>query len=91
MGTTILPMKDKKHHQFMIKLDECYKVVQQNSAKGISAVDIAKKIGVYRTTIYDRLNTLELTNKVESKHGLWYAKTGEQTLNRWKRKLKLNF
>ena len=64
----------------MIKLDECYKIVQQSSAKGISAVDIAQKLGVYRTTVYDRLNTLELMNKVESIHGLWYAKTGEQTI-----------
>jgi hypothetical protein len=72
-------MKDKKHHEFMIKLDECYKVVQQSS-NGISAVDIAKKLGVYRTTVYDRLNSIELMNKVESKHGLWYSKTGEQTI-----------
>jgi CHAD domain-containing protein len=73
-------MKDKKHHEFMIKLDECFKIVQQSGTKGISAVDIAKKIGIYRTTVYDRLNSLEVMNKVESKHGIWYAKTGEQSI-----------
>ena len=73
-------MSSKKYHESMIRLDKCYNIVQQSGAKGINAVDIAKKLGVYRTTVYDRLNSLELMNKIESSHGLWYAKTGEQTI-----------
>jgi len=54
--------------------------VQQSSTKGISAVEIAKKLGKHRTTVHGYLTTLEYMGKVESKHGLWYAKTGVQTI-----------
>jgi len=64
----------------MIKLDKCYKVVLQNSAKGISAVEVAKKLDIHKTTAYNYLNSLELMGKVENTHGIWRAKTGEQTI-----------
>jgi len=64
----------------MVKLDKCYKVVLQNSAKGISAVEVAGKLGKHRTTAYSYLNSLELMGKVENSHGMWRAKTGEQTI-----------
>ncbi|MDH5449020.1 MAG: helix-turn-helix domain-containing protein [Candidatus Bathyarchaeota archaeon] len=64
----------------MEKLDRCYKIVLQNSAKGISAVEVARKLAVHRTTAYGYLNSLELMGKVENEHGAWRAKTGEQTI-----------
>ena len=58
----------------MEKLEECYKVVQQSSSKGIRAVEVAEKLGVHRTTAHDYLNTLELMGRVYNQHGLWFAK-----------------
>jgi predicted transcriptional regulator len=73
-------MVNQKNHEYMKKLDKCYNVVLQNSAKGISAVEIARKLGVHRTTVHGYLNSLELMGKVYSEHGTWRAKTGEQTI-----------
>lgn len=73
-------MSSQKKHEFMGKLDKCYNVVLQSSAKGISAVDIAKRLSVHRTTVHSYLNTLELMGKVYSEHGLWYAKTEKQEI-----------
>jgi len=73
-------VSSQKYHEYMMKLDECYKVVLQSSAKGISAVEIAKKLGWHRATAHKYLNSLELMGKVESQHGIWRAKTGEQTI-----------
>jgi len=64
----------------MDNLERCYSIVQQSSAKGISAADLAKKIGKHRTTIHGYLNTLFYTGRVESRNGLWYAKTGQQII-----------
>jgi AcrR family transcriptional regulator len=72
-------MPNQKYHETMMKLDRCYSVVQQNSAKGISVDEIKRKLNIHRTTVYHYLNSLELMGKVESKGGVWYAKTGEQT------------
>jgi hypothetical protein len=71
----------------MEKLDKCYKIVLQSSAKGgIRAVEIAEKlsvhpekIGVHKTTVHGYLNSLEFMGKIENQHGIWRAKTGEQT------------
>jgi hypothetical protein len=64
----------------MENLEKCYNTVLQSSAKGITAVEISKKIGKHRTTVHSYLNTLELAGRVYSEHGTWYAKTGEQTI-----------
>jgi sugar-specific transcriptional regulator TrmB len=72
-------MPNEKDHETMKKLDKCYNVVLQSSTKGISAVEIAEKLNVHRTTAYDYLRSLDLMGKVENKGGTWYAKTGEQT------------
>ena len=64
----------------MNRLDKCYKVVLQSSTKGIRAVEIAEKLGIHRTMVHRHLNSLELMGKVESEHGIWRAKTGEQTI-----------
>ena len=73
-------MSNQKHHEYMKKLDKCYNVVLQSSTKGISAVEIAKKLSIHRTTVHGYLNSLELMGKVENEHGIWRAKTGEQTI-----------
>lgn len=52
----------------------------QSSTKGIRAVEIAEKLGIHRTMVHRHLNSLELMGKVESEHGIWRAKTGEQTI-----------
>jgi hypothetical protein len=69
-------MSDKRKREFMEKLESCYKVVQQSSAKGIgiSAVEVAEQLGVHRTTAHSYLNTLEFMGKVYSQKGLWFAK-----------------
>jgi hypothetical protein len=64
----------------MEKLDTCYKIVQQSGAKGLRTIEIARKLGVHRSTAYKHLNSLELMGKVENKHGIWYSKTEEQTI-----------
>ena len=73
-------MSSKKDRKLMDNLDKCFSLVQQNLAKGISAIDLAKKLGKHRTTIHNYLSSLELMGKVESQRGLWYPKTGEQTI-----------
>ena len=72
-------MLNQKNHEMMKKLGKCYDVVQQNSANGIRAVEVARKLNVDKTTAYRYLTSLNLMGKVETKGGLWYAKTGEQT------------
>ena len=65
----------------MDKLDRCYKLVQQSSAKGgIRATEIGRKMGVHRTTAHKYLISLEFMGKVYSDQGLWKTKTGEQTI-----------
>jgi len=65
----------------MDKLDKCYKLVEQSSAKGgIRATKIGHKMGVHRTTAHKYLISLEFMGKVYSDQGHWKAKTGEQTI-----------
>jgi len=73
-------MSNKKDHKFMKNLDRCYKAVLQSSSRGISAVEIAKQLGIHKTTVHSYLNTLEYMGKVENEHGTWHVKTGEQTI-----------
>jgi len=64
----------------MDKLDKCYRLVQQSGTKGMRAVEIRDKLGVHRATVHRYLTSLELMGKVESKHGVWFATTEEQTI-----------
>ena len=65
----------------MVNLDRCFSIVQQSSTKGgATAIEIAKKLNKHRTTVHRYLTSLELMGKIESQHGTWYAKTGEQTI-----------
>jgi len=65
----------------MKNLDKCYNVVLQSSAKGgISAVEIAEKLGLHRTSVHRYLNTLDYMGKVENDNGIWRAKAGKQTI-----------
>jgi len=74
-------MSSRKDRESMKILDKCYSIVQQSSAKGgISAIEIAEKLGKHRTTVHKYLNTLEYMGKVENQHGTWHAKAGEQTI-----------
>jgi AcrR family transcriptional regulator len=83
-------MSNRKDHENMLKLDNCYKVVLQNSAKGGTRVNaIAEELGVHRTTVYNYLNSLELMGKVESHQGLWKAKTTEPTIKPLEKKIEI--
>jgi biotin operon repressor len=73
-------MSNRKDHEFKENLERCYNIVQQSSTKGISAVEVAEKLGKHRTTVHGYLNTLEYMGRVESQHGTWRVKTGEQTI-----------
>lgn len=64
----------------MDNVEKCYNLIQQNSAKGISAVDIADTLGKHRTTVHSYLNSLYYTGRAESRNGLWYPKAGAQTI-----------
>ena len=70
----VATMSHKRKREFMERLDSCYSVVQQSCSKGISAREIAQKLGMHRTTAHSYLNTLEFMGKVYSEKGLWYAK-----------------
>jgi hypothetical protein len=73
-------MSTKKDHEAMDTLEQCFRLIQQSSAKGISAIEISKKLGKHRTTIHGYLTTLNYTGRVESRNGLWYPKAGQQTI-----------
>jgi len=63
----------------MEKLDRCYKLVQQSSAKGgIRATEIGNKMGVHRATANNYLKSLELMGKVYSDQGFWKATNEEE-------------
>ena len=64
--------------ELMEKLDSCYRVVQQSST-GISAIKIAEKLKIHRTTVHRYLNILELMGKVRSEKGLWFPVNAKQT------------
>ncbi len=52
--------------------------MRQSSTRGISAVEVAKKLGMHRTTVHGYLNTLEYRGRVENQHGTWRPTTEEQ-------------
>lgn len=64
-------MSSERKRQSMDNLDKCYKVIEQSST-GISAIDIAEKLKIHRTTVHGYLNSLELSGRVYSQKGLWY-------------------
>ena len=71
--------RTKKTVKAMKTYDKCYNLVRQSSTKGIKAVEIARKLNMDKSTIHRHLTSLELKGKVESKHGIWFAQTEEQT------------
>lgn len=71
-------MSSKKDHEFNDNLEKCFTIVLQSSAKGgVNAIDISKKLGWHKTTVYTYLNSLRYRGRVESEQGLWRAKSGE--------------
>jgi hypothetical protein len=74
----VVTMSAESHHERMEKLDNCYKFIRQ-SHQGIRAAELASKLEMNRTGVYDLLNRLEMADKVKSEHGLWKAtENGEQ-------------
>jgi biotin operon repressor len=71
-------MSTKKDHDFKENLEKCFTIVRQSSTRGISAVEVAEKLGMHRTTVHGYLNTLEYRGKVENQHGTWRATMEEQ-------------
>jgi hypothetical protein len=73
-------MSSQKDHEVMDNLEKCFSLVQQSSTKGISAIDLAKKLSKHRTTVHGYLNTLDYTGRVENRNGLWYPRAGAQSI-----------
>jgi len=46
----------------------------------MSAVEIAKRLGISRSTVHRDLATLLEMEKIESKNGIWFAKTVQQKI-----------
>ena len=85
-------MSNKKDHQNIDKMDSCYKLVQQSSDKGgIRAADIAVKLGIHKTTVYDQLNHLQFGGKIYSDQGLWKATTDEKTIKPLEKEIEIVF
>lgn len=61
------------HGKFMEKLNKTDKLLQQ-FPHGIRAADLAEKLGVHRTQVYDYLNSLRIREKARSEDGLWFPK-----------------
>ena len=72
-------MSNQKHHKSMDTMDKVCKIVRQSS-HGIKAIEIAKRLGIHKTTAHRALFSLEQLGMVESKGGIWLPKTGEQTI-----------
>jgi predicted ArsR family transcriptional regulator len=53
----------------------------------MTAVEIAERLGIDRTTVHRHLARLLLVEKVESKNGIWRAITGKQAIKPSERKL----
>ena len=66
-------MSTKKDHDFKENLEKCFNIVRQSSTRGISAVEVAEKLDMHRTTVHGYLNTLEYRGRVENQHGTWRA------------------
>lgn len=74
-------MSDKRKREWLENLGKCYKFVQQ-SLSGRSAIEVAKELGIHRSTAHSLLNSLELAGKVHSEHGLWKANLEAGTLGK---------
>ena len=62
----------------MDTMNKVYKVVLQSS-HGVKATDIKKTLSIHKTTVHRALFSLEQTGKVESKSGVWFARTENET------------
>ena len=56
----------------MENLDKLEKLLRQ-FPHGARAAELAKKMGVSRSAVYDYLNSLETRGKARNEHGLWYS------------------
>lgn len=74
-------MSSQKHHELMNNLNRCYDAVLQSSTKGITAIEISKKLGMHKTMVHRNLKTLELLKRVESQHGVWHVRPDKQAPN----------
>jgi transposase len=61
----------EKKHQTQQKLDKIQAILRQNP-HGIRITDLAKKLNVKRSTIYDYLNSVELKGKAYFQRGVAY-------------------
>lgn len=63
----------------MEKLDSCYKLLRQ-SRTGLTAIELAKKLGKHRATIHRELNSLELMGKVRNEGGRWKVREDQHSM-----------
>lgn len=57
----------------MEKLEKIDRLLRQ-FPHGITAAELAEKMDIKRTAVYDFLNSLAVRGKAESRDGLWFSK-----------------
>ena len=63
----------------MEKRQQILEIIQQSSSKGgIRVIEISKKLGLHKTTVYDYVNALYNRGLIESDQGRWKANTSGQ-------------
>jgi len=58
--------------KFKENLDKVDKLLRQ-FPHGVRAIELAEKLGLSRSAVYDYLNGLETRGKCSNEHGLWYS------------------
>lgn len=65
----------------MEKRQQIFEIIKQSSPKGgIRVIEISKKIGLYRTTVYDYVNALYNRGLIESDQGRWKVSIAGETV-----------
>ena len=64
------------NEKFTKKLATYHKVLLQ-FPRGTTALELAEKLGIHRTAVYDFLNSMESRGLARNEHGLWFAREPE--------------
>jgi sugar-specific transcriptional regulator TrmB len=64
--------------KFMENLDKVDKLLR-HFPHGVRATELAKKLGISRSSIYDYLNSLAVRGEARNEHSLWYPKNHAQS------------
>jgi predicted transcriptional regulator len=74
-------MSSKKDHESMERRQQILEIIQQSSSKGgIKVIEISKKLGLHKTTVYDYVNALYNRGLIENDQGRWRVSTTGQKI-----------